>query len=63
MECSSKEMNGVEEIFENAITIAVGDEHFAPDEKPFARPGAQRGASGVSGAAKKKKKPKSCTIL
>lgn len=27
MECSSKEMDGVEEIFDRAIEIAVGDEY------------------------------------
>jgi Ras homolog gene family, member A len=26
VECSSKEMNGVEEVFELAVTMAVGDE-------------------------------------
>jgi hypothetical protein len=26
MECSSKEMIGVEEVFERAVTMAVGDE-------------------------------------
>lgn len=68
MECSSKEMNGVEDIFDKAITMAVGDEHIAPDEKMYTRPGgasAMPGGPAVSsfGGAAKKKKSKSCTIL
>jgi len=70
MECSSKEMNGVEDIFDKAITIAVGDEYYAPDAKMYSKPGftsrqgALGGSGGLSGStAAKKKKPKSCTIL
>lgn len=64
MECSSKEMNGVEDIFDKAITMAVGDEYFAPDEKVFSKPGLASRPSGVSGSGPaKKKKSRSCTIL
>jgi len=63
-------MNGVEDIFDKAITIAVGDEYFAPDEKMFSKPGltgrqgGSGGSNGLTGSgAAKKKKTKSCTIL
>lgn len=56
MECSSKEMDGVDEIFEIAInTVVENDESNAP-----AAP--QKDGSGQSGAMRKKKK-RSCKIL
>jgi Ras family protein A len=41
MECSSKEQDGVEEIFDLAVTMAVGDEYKTPEQKLAAQP--QRG--------------------
>jgi Ras homolog gene family, member A len=49
MECSSKHMTGVDEIFDTAITIAVGDEYKYPNE-------------GGLGASFRKRK-RSCKIL
>lgn len=55
MECSSKEMNGVHEIFETAIDIAVcsGDDELA------------KATGGVSrqGVPVKRKKRSNCKIL
>lgn len=56
MECSSKTMDGVHEIFNQAIDIAVGEEQQAPIAKENTRP------SRTSGALKRKKE-RSCTIL
>jgi Ras family protein A len=56
MECSSKEQDGVEEIFDQAVTMAVGDEYKAPAESD-----APRSAFPTSG--KKNKKREKCTIL
>lgn len=55
MECSSKEMDGVEEIFDRAVTLAVGDEY---KERP------QNGGhvSTFSRGTKKVKK-RTCKIL
>lgn len=51
MECSSKEMNGVEEVFDLAVTMAVGDEKRGWAE-----------SSGLpSGGGRRKKR--SCRIL
>lgn len=55
MECSSKEQDGVEEIFDAAVTMAVGDEY----KEPVPQPGASRPAF----AGGKKPKKKSCKIL
>jgi Ras homolog gene family, member A len=55
MECSSKEMNGVHEIFDTAIDIAVrGREE---DDVPGGA------GTGRSGAPVKKKKRSNCKIL
>lgn len=51
MECSSKEMSGVNDIFEKAIIAAVGDEYKGPNEK-----------ASKAGPATKKKKNRSCKI-
>ncbi|KAK3068939.1 RHO4 protein [Teratosphaeriaceae sp. CCFEE 6253] len=62
MECSSKEMSGVHEIFETAIDIAVrGPE----EEEEQARSSARNGGGGRSGAAvpAKRKKRSNCKIL
>lgn len=57
MECSSKEMSGVDEIFAKAIEIVVsGDRRNAP-ETP------QGGVGRVGGGIVKKKKKRSCAFL
>ena len=56
MECSSKEMDGVEEIFDIAInTVVENDESNAP-----AQP--QNGGSGQPGGVRKRKK-RNCRFL
>ncbi|KAF2651473.1 ras-domain-containing protein [Lophiostoma macrostomum CBS 122681] len=57
MECSSKEQDGVEDIFDMAVTMAVGDEAQSPE--PTFSGGAPRPAFTSS----KKPKKKSCKIL
>jgi Ras family protein A len=60
MECSSKEQDGVEEIFDTAVTIAVGDEWKTPETPSHtSRPtagGHHRTISTMSDLPKKKKK-------
>lgn len=66
MECSSKEQDGVEEIFDTAVTIAVGDEWMTPADvrRETATPyGHTRTQSSMSELPKRKKKSKGCTIL
>ena len=58
MECSSKEMTGVEEIFNRAINITVGEEQKRKAELQAA---AIRDDRGVPG--KRQKKNRSCNIL
>jgi hypothetical protein len=62
MECSSKENIGVEEIFDEAITMAIaaGEEE---DEAPLK--GETRGGSGLSGRSseKRRRKNKGCKFL
>lgn len=58
MECSSKEQDGVEEIFDMAVTLAVGDEHKEPEETGVPRP-----AFPTGGKKPKKKSSTKCTIL
>lgn len=58
MECSSKEQDGVEEIFDMAVTLAVGDEYKTPEQTSSAAP---RPAFPTGG--KKSKKREKCTIL
>ena len=66
MECSSKEMKGVDEIFEQAITTVVTNDRRtlelqATHGKPGSRDGGRGGSiPGVSGARKKKRK---CNFL
>ncbi|KAF2873332.1 GTP-binding protein-like protein rho4 [Massariosphaeria phaeospora] len=56
MECSSKEQDGVEEIFDMAVTMAVGDEWKSPEETGAPRPAFPR-------AGKKSKKRSGCKVL
>ena len=59
MECSSKEMNGVHEIFDTAIDITVRGQDIA------AEPTSNSGSSSRPGTAMpaRKKKSKMCSIL
>lgn len=59
MECSSKEQDGVEEIFDMAVTMAVGDEYKEPVSTGSST-GAPRSAAFAGG---KKPKKRSCKIL
>jgi Ras family protein A len=64
MECSSKEQDGVEEIFDTAVTVAVGDEYKSPAE--INKDSATSSGSGRSPAfptGGKKKKRSGCKIL
>lgn len=62
MECSSKEQDGVEEIFDMAVTVAVGEEQKAPERVNTAS--STRGPSpAFPTAGKKKSKKTACTVL
>jgi Ras family protein A len=64
MECSSKEQDGVEEIFDLAVTMAVGDEYKTPEQLKSSQPSAQRGnAEALAIAGGKKKKRGGCKVL
>jgi Ras homolog gene family, member A len=63
MECSSKEMRGVDEIFERAILTVVANDRKtieASNASPVASSGSREGFPGIT--HKKKKKPR-CLIL
>jgi Ras family protein A len=63
MECSSKEQDGVEEIFDLAVTMAVGDEYKSPEQRA-ATSASQRGnQEALAVAGKKKKKRSGCKVL
>ena len=65
VECSSKEMNGVHEVFELAVTTAVGREIKMQEERErLAAHGGGNGGGGVGmiGGWKKRDK-KRCPIL
>ena len=62
MECSSKEQDGVEEIFDTAVTMAVGDEYKTPDETTAAASSRASGPAFPLGG-KKKKKRSGCKVL
>ena len=58
MECSAKERIGIEEIFDQAIVMAVGEEQ---KEEEAVVSGHGSGLSG--GSSRKKKKAKGCKFL
>ncbi|KAL9061085.1 MAG: hypothetical protein Q9162_000230 [Coniocarpon cinnabarinum] len=70
MECSSKEMTGVEDIFNRAINIAVGDEEKRKSERREAARGKKAGGGSggaISGGndvpvSGKRRKNRSCKI-
>lgn len=55
MECSAKERIGIEEIFDQAINMAVGEEQKT--ENPSGR------GSALSAGSSKRKKSKGCKFL
>lgn len=60
MECSSKEMNGVHEIFDTAIDIAVrGQDEISDETMGDSKPG----STGQSALPAKRKKRSNCKIL
>jgi Ras family protein A len=73
MECSAREGRGVKEIFENGITIAVGDDYpgYKQIEAKAAKAEKMRNGgaggksvdSGILQVPTKKKKSRSCKIL
>lgn len=65
MECSSKEMKGVDEIFEQAITTVVSNDRRTLEMQAAHQPssresGRSSGVPGVGGVRKKKRK---CNFL
>lgn len=54
MECSSKEMDGVDDIFDAAVTMAVGDEW---------KPASREGANNSTQPTYRKPKKSRCKIL
>jgi Ras family protein A len=62
MECSSKEMNGVHEIFDTAIDITVrGQDVVEHPSSSSGRPGSSK--TGSTAMPARKKKSKMCSIL
>ena len=62
MECSSKEMSGVHEIFETAIDISIrGPEEEVAANEPSSRNGGRSNGAAVLPA--KRKKRSNCKIL
>ncbi|CAI4218144.1 unnamed protein product [Parascedosporium putredinis] len=62
MECSSKEMRGVDEIFEKAIMTVVANDRRNL-EAQMASAGPSSGAGGNIGGVPIKRKKRSCKIL
>lgn len=62
MECSSKEQDGVEEIFDTAVTMAVGDE-YKPQAERYTPPTDRGKAEAIALAGGKKKKRSGCKVL
>jgi Ras family protein A len=64
MECSSKEQDGVEEIFDMAVTMAVGEEHKEQEERRVGTATSSRGnTSAFPAGGGKKKKRSGCKVL
>ena len=61
VECSSKEMKGVDEVFELAVNTAVSQEVYNR-EQTASRTSKGSKASGGSGTSKSKK-PRACKML
>jgi Ras family protein A len=63
MECSSKEQDGVEDIFDTAVTMAVGDEYKTPEQRHVQPDRGSSKAEAVAAMAGKKKKRSGCKVL
>jgi GTPase SAR1 family protein len=66
MECSSKEQDGVEDIFDMAVTMAVGEEHKEQEERRVGTAtSTSRGntSSPFPAGVGKKKKRSGCKVL
>ena len=61
VECSSKEMNGVHEVFELAVDTAVGREIKMKEERE--RWTSSNGSGGVMSGGGKRREKKGCRIL
>jgi len=62
MECSSKEQDGVEEIFDMAVTMSVGDDYKTAEDTKT--PTSSRGtAPAFPTGGNKKKKRSGCKVL
>ncbi|KAJ9669588.1 RHO4 protein [Coniosporium apollinis] len=65
MECSAKEMSGVDEIFDTAVTMAVGDEYKTSSSSGAVgdNAGGRASAAAFSSGSGKKAKKRNCSIL
>lgn len=63
MECSSKEMRGVDEIFEQAILTVVANDRKTLEASAVASSSAKEGRSSLPGAGPVKRKKRKCQFL
>lgn len=63
VECSSKEMQGVDEVFELAVNTAVGQEIEIRQQRDSQLKSSSGGGGGGGKSSKKTKKGRSCPIL
>lgn len=63
VECSSKEMNGVHEIFDMAVDTAVSREIAMKERRQLPQPNGTSGGDASVGKFKKSKRRGPCTIL
>jgi Ras family protein A len=63
MECSSKEQDGVEEIFDMAVTMAVGEEHKEQEQSRATNTSSRGNTSTFPAGVGKKKKRSGCKVL
>lgn len=63
MECSSKEMKGVEEIFEQAILTVVANDRKNLEMQAASNSGASGSGGGLGGVGPLKKKKRKCIAL
>ncbi|EEU48700.1 uncharacterized protein NECHADRAFT_90232 [Fusarium vanettenii 77-13-4] len=63
MECSSKEMRGVDEIFESAILTVVANDRKTLEASAVASSSANEGRSSLPGAGPVKRKKRKCQFL
>lgn len=63
MECSSKEMRGVDEIFESAIMTVVANDRRNAEVPQTPNGATSNGKSSIPGVGVPKKKKRKCQIL